>query len=264
MALSPTARRTLPTMSIWLRGRVEIVQGDITQLHVTAIVNAAAPSLLGGGGVDGAIHDAAGPGLLEECRGLGGARHGEAKITAGHRLRARHVVHAVGPVWQGGGHGEDGLLTRCYEEAIRLAARHGAESVAFPAISTGAYRFPLERATRIAQASVRAALAAHPRVGRVVLCCFSARAREVYEAVAADELNDRSCPHADVRVIHDHPHGAVETSIAELRATDPARTREWLTVGAACCGSCAMPISPAELRPRFDPGGDLEDARLRI
>src|SRR5512133_2569026 len=134
----------------WLGGRLAVVEGDITRLAVDAIVNAANASLLGGGGVDGAIHRAAGPALLEECRALGGARTGEAKLTGGHRLPARHVIHAVGPVWRGGGDGEDELLASCYRSALRLAEAHGLRSVAFPAISTGAYGFPLERATRIA------------------------------------------------------------------------------------------------------------------
>jgi O-acetyl-ADP-ribose deacetylase (regulator of RNase III) len=171
----------------WLGGRVSVVQGDITALAVDAIVNAANASLLGGGGVDGAIHRAAGPGLLEECRGLGGARTGEAKITGGHRLAARHVVHAVGPVWHGGGSGEDDALASCYRTAMGLAAERGLRSIAFPAISTGAYGFPLERATRIAVAEVARALAGPTSVERVVFCCFSAADRAVYERVLAGE-----------------------------------------------------------------------------
>jgi O-acetyl-ADP-ribose deacetylase (regulator of RNase III) len=167
----------------WLGGRVAVVVGDITRLEVDAIVNAANASLLGGGGVDGAIHRAAGPGLLEECRALGGARTGEAKITKGHHLPARHVIHAVGPVWSGGGAGEDAALASCYREAMRLAAEHGCRSIAFPAISTGVYRFPLERATRIATAEVKRALAAGGPVEKVVLCCFSPGDRDVYERV---------------------------------------------------------------------------------
>jgi O-acetyl-ADP-ribose deacetylase len=165
----------------WLGGRVAVVEGDITRLAVDAIVNAANETLLGGGGVDGAIHRAAGPGLLEECRALGGARTGEAKLTGGHRLPARHVIHAVGPVWKGGGAGEDALLASCYRNALRLAEEHGLTSIAFPAISTGAYGFPLERATRIAVAEVLDALARPTRVERVVFCCFSAGDEEVYE-----------------------------------------------------------------------------------
>ncbi len=168
------------------RARVEVVQGDITRLDVDAVVNAANASLLGGGGVDGAIHRAAGPGLLEECRTLGGAATGEVKMTGGHRLRARKVLHAVGPVWHGGGAGEDEALARCYREALRLAAEAGLRSVAFPAISTGAYGFPLERATRIAVGEVRCALEAGSPVERVVFCCFSARDRETYDAALAE------------------------------------------------------------------------------
>jgi O-acetyl-ADP-ribose deacetylase (regulator of RNase III) len=170
----------------WLGGRVTVVQGDLTTLAVDAIVNAANTSLLGGGGVDGAIHRAAGPGLLEECRGLGGARTGEAKLTGGHRLPARHVIHAVGPVWAGGSRGEDEALASCYRTAMALAAEHGLRSVAFPAISTGVYRFPLERATRIAVAEVARALAAPTSVERVIFCCFSAADRAVYERVLGE------------------------------------------------------------------------------
>jgi O-acetyl-ADP-ribose deacetylase (regulator of RNase III) len=169
------------------RARVTAVQGDITRLDVDAIVNAANASLLGGGGVDGAIHRAAGPGLLEECRALGGAATGEVKMTGGHRLPARRVLHAVGPVWRGGGAGEDEALARCYRGALRLAADAGLRSIAFPAISTGAYGFPLERATRIAVGEVRRALEAGSPLERVVFCCFSDRDREVYDRALAAE-----------------------------------------------------------------------------
>ncbi len=162
-------------------GRIEIVQGDITTLAVDAIVNAANRSLLGGGGVDGAIHRAAGPGLLAECRTLGGAGTGEARITGGHRLPARHVIHAVGPVWHGGDRGEAELLARCYRESLRLAGERGLRSVAFPAISTGAFGYPLEEATRVAVAEVRAGLARWPSIGRAVFCVFSDEARRAYE-----------------------------------------------------------------------------------
>jgi O-acetyl-ADP-ribose deacetylase (regulator of RNase III) len=154
--------------------RLEIVVGDITVLDVDAIVNAANRSLFGGGGVDGAIHRAAGPELLAECRTLGGAETGEAKITRGYRLTARHVIHAVGPVWSGGDHREDDLLASCYRRALALAAEHRLASLAFPAISTGVYRFPPERAARIAVGTVVAELAATPGTVRyVVFCCFS-------------------------------------------------------------------------------------------
>jgi O-acetyl-ADP-ribose deacetylase (regulator of RNase III) len=133
--------------------------------------------------VDGAIHRAAGPALLEECRALGGARTGEAKITRGHRLPARHVIHAVGPIWQGGGSGEADALASCYRTAMRLAAEHALGSIAFPAISTGIYRFPLEQATRIAVAEVARALEGGSPVQKALFCCFSARDREVYERV---------------------------------------------------------------------------------
>jgi O-acetyl-ADP-ribose deacetylase (regulator of RNase III) len=173
----------------WLGGRVALVSGDLTRLAVDAIVNAANASLLGGGGVDGAIHRAAGPGLLEECRALGGARTGEVKLTGGHRLPARHVLHAVGPVWRGGGEGEEALLASCYRSALRLAAGRGLRSVAFPAISTGAYGFPLERATRVAIDEVLAELrGASASVERVVFCCFSAGDAEVYARLLEERL----------------------------------------------------------------------------
>src|SRR5438552_1007471 len=135
--------------------RIEIIQGDITKLAVDAIVNAANSSLLGGGGVDGAIHAAAGRELREECQTLDGCDTGEAKITKGYKLPARHVIHTVGPVWQGGEDGEDELLARCYRNSLELAERHGLRTIAFPSISTGAFRFPVERACRIALAEIK-------------------------------------------------------------------------------------------------------------
>ena len=140
---------------------IEVVEGDITALPVDAIVNAANSRLLGGGGVDGAIHRAAGPELLEECRGLGGCPTGEARITRGYRLPARHVIHTVGPVWQGGQRGEAELLAACYRNSLALALEHGIHSIAFPAISCGAYGYPVEEAARIAVREVREFLARH-------------------------------------------------------------------------------------------------------
>jgi O-acetyl-ADP-ribose deacetylase (regulator of RNase III) len=159
---------------------IEVVEGDITLLDVDAIVNAANPTLLGGGGVDGAIHRRAGPELLAECRTLGGASPGEAKLTRGYRLKARHVIHCVGPVWQGGTHGEPDALASCYRNALQLAAEHAVRSIAFPAISTGVYGYPIEQATRIA---VREALAferTHPAL-RIIFCCFSKPDAETYQ-----------------------------------------------------------------------------------
>ena len=154
--------------------RLALHQGDITALAVDAIVNAANSRLLGGGGVDGAIHRAAGRELLEECRTLGGCPTGEARVTRGYRLRARYIIHAVGPVWQGGDTGEDALLASCYRNALRLAVEHEARSIAFPAISTGIYRFPADRAARIATAEVTSFLGADTRLERVIFCCFDA------------------------------------------------------------------------------------------
>ena len=150
------------------------LHADITTLAVDAIVNAANCTLLGGGGVAGAIHRAAGPGLLAECRGLGGCPVGQARITGGHRLAARWVIHTVGPVWQGGGAGEAALLAACYRNSMALAQAHGLRSIAFPAISTGIYGYPKDAAARVAVASLRAALAPAAGIEQVLLCAFSA------------------------------------------------------------------------------------------
>lgn len=158
--------------------RIEALQGDITGEHVDAIVNAANESLLGGGGVDGAIHRAAGPELLAECRGLGGCPTGEARITRGYRLPARHVIHTVGPVWRGGRHGEPALLAACYRNALTLAEEHGLASIAFPAISTGVYGYPPETAAAIAVETVRAHPADSLTLARFV--CFDAGTLAIY------------------------------------------------------------------------------------
>jgi O-acetyl-ADP-ribose deacetylase len=161
--------------------RLQIVVADITALDMDVIVNAANPTLLGGGGVDGAIHRAAGPELLAECRTLGGCNTGDAKITRAYRLKARHVIHTVGPVWGKEGGNEDGLLAGCYANSLALAKEHGLRTIAFPAISTGVYGFPAERAARIAVKTVIDRLAGDDHFRQVVLCCFSPVSAALHE-----------------------------------------------------------------------------------
>ena len=167
-------------------GKLLVVRGDITREETDAIANAANCSLLGGGGVDGAIHRAAGPRLLEECRTLHGCRTGEAKITRGYRLPAKFVLHTPGPVWHGGGCGEDALLRSCYLNCLKLASENGCRSIAFPSISTGVYHFPLERAAKIAVAAIREYLASHEEIEEVRMVCFDQRTQQAYEAAARE------------------------------------------------------------------------------
>jgi O-acetyl-ADP-ribose deacetylase len=168
--------------------KIEIIQGDITRLAVDAIVNAANSTLLGGGGVDGAIHRAAGAELLAECSALGGCPTGEAKITAGYRLPARHVIHTVGPVWHGGGKGEPELLRCCYRSCFRIAREHKLRSIAFPAISAGVYGYPMEQACRIALEETKSALAENPQLERVIFAVFSGEAQRIYQELYKEIL----------------------------------------------------------------------------
>lgn len=166
-------------------GKIQIIQGDITKQAVDAIVNAANCSLLGGGGVDGAIHRAAGPELLAECRTLNGCATGQAKITKGYRLPAKYVIHTPGPVWHGGSHGEPELLASCYRSCLTLAREHGCKTVDFPSISTGVYHFPLEKAAEIAISTIAAFLETAPELQQVRMVCFDARTKAHYDQALA-------------------------------------------------------------------------------
>lgn len=164
-----------------MKNKIEIIKGDITKQAVDAIVNAANCSLLGGGGVDGAIHRAAGPELLAECRTLGGCKTGEAKITKGYKLPAKYVIHTPGPVWHGGSRGEPELLRSCYRSCLELASENGCKTVNFPSISTGVYHFPLDKASQIAIKAISEYLFEHPEIERVRMVCFDERTKEYYE-----------------------------------------------------------------------------------
>ncbi|MBN2487595.1 MAG: O-acetyl-ADP-ribose deacetylase [Methanosarcinaceae archaeon] len=163
-----------------MRKKIEVVRDDIVKQEVDAIVNAANNSLLGGGGVDGAIHNAAGPGLLEECRKLNGCPTGEARITKGYKLPAKWVIHTVGPIWKGGTHGEDEKLVLCYRNSLALAEQYGIRTIAFPSISTGAYGFPVERASRIAVCEIKSFLERSTTIEKVILVCFNKKAYKCY------------------------------------------------------------------------------------
>ena len=166
--------------------KIDIVEGDITQLKVDAIVNAANTRMLGGGGVDGAIHRAAGPELLEECRTFGGCETGEAKITRGYRLPAKYVIHAVGPVWHGGDRGEPELLRGCYRNSLRLAVENGLQSIAFPSISTGVYGYPIKEATHVALTETKAYLEKEATIEKIIFACYPPENAAIYHKLLTE------------------------------------------------------------------------------
>ncbi len=169
-----------------MKDRIEIIQGDITRSDADAIANAANTSLLGGGGVDGAIHRAAGPQLLAECRTLHGCETGRAKITRGYNLKAKYVLHTPGPVWSGGGHGEAEKLAGCYRSCLELASQYGCKTVDFPSISTGVYGYPVDKAARVAVSTIADYLASHGEIERVRMVCFDARTKAAYDAALSE------------------------------------------------------------------------------
>jgi O-acetyl-ADP-ribose deacetylase (regulator of RNase III) len=171
-----------------MRHKIEIEKGDITKIMVDAIVNAANNSLLGGGGVDGAIHRNAGPGLLEECKNLGGCPTGEARITKGYYLPAKYVIHTVGPIWNGGNNNKDSLLANCYVNSLKLAIQNGIKTIAFPAISTGIYGFPLTRATKIAIKEVKNFLDKNDSIEKVIFVCFDENTYQIYKQETINQL----------------------------------------------------------------------------
>ncbi|PIE35066.1 O-acetyl-ADP-ribose deacetylase [candidate division KSB3 bacterium] len=173
-----------------MKHHIEIVEGDITCQQVDAIVNAANNTLLGGGGVDGAIHRAAGPDLLAECRTLNGCRTGEAKITKGYRVPAKFIIHTVGPVWRGGQADEDELLQSCYQQSLALALEYGIRTIAFPSISTGIYGFPIERASRIAATTVKTFLEEQTALEKIIFVCFGQRDYQVYQQAVKDVFGE--------------------------------------------------------------------------
>lgn len=207
-----------PHMEKPLLERVIVVEGDITEQHADAIVNAANETLLGGGGVDGAIHRAAGPGLLGECRRLGGCQTGDAKITAGYNLPARFVIHAVGPVWRGGTHGEDDLLASCYTRSLELAEATGISTIAFPAISTGAYGFPLPRATVIAVRAVLSFLSRSDSIEKVIFVCHGKRASDLYTDALRDLAEEYAPAKGPDRYMSKTQGKDQEVLLAQVRA----------------------------------------------